>query len=209
VLVWANDNLAAVVPILVAVGTGIGILIQRKISGQAHVEDQESIERAIRLHNLLKTENMTLQEAKSLRDRFRRQRGGIVRAEADAIVTMTADAIKREPKIENADADFDKPIPYEHTTAGMRLKAAEELAMLEAQLSYAVSEFAHDCSEARASALYAAQDAWELFRDADSEVAGLLWEGGTGAPLLAIGRRIELTEQRIKDIRLAQAEAKL
>lgn len=204
---WLIKYSAVLVPLALLLAAAAGYFFRRAISGQAHAEDQESLERAIRLNSLLNSEGMSLKEAKELREHFRKGSGGITKAEAEAIVAKTAEAEEREHSADPA--NWRTSVPFEHTTVGMGLKAREELDGLEGQLNYAVGEFAHECSEAREEALYKAQDAWKTFREAESDLASLLWEGGTGASLLYVGRMIELTEQRIKDIRLAQAEAKL
>lgn len=185
------------------------VLLRRWITSQAAVEDHESIERALNLKKLLATEGLSLSEARQLRDNFRRGHGNLLAAEANAVITKEIEAEASGTHLEYQTGDASGPIPYEYTTAGMATKAGAELDALEGQLKYAIGELAHNMTEARAHQLYKAQDAWEKYRGAEAEFAGLLWEGGTGAQLLRLGRMIDLTEQRLRDIALSKAESDL
>lgn len=159
------------------------------------------------LKKLLESEGISMTEARELRDEFRRGRGSLTKAEAEAIVEKTAEA-EKFARLEPRDGD-PHHVRFVDTNFGMQAKAKAELEVLDSQLEYVVNEFAHECSEARQHSLFETQEAWSKFRTAESEFAGLAWEGGSGAPLLALSRMVELTEQRIRDVRLAQAEANL
>ena len=212
-MTWVSENLAVVLPFIVCIAGGIGYLLDRVISGKSHIEDQESLERTIRLHKLLQTEGLSLHEAKKMRDEFRRGHGNLLAAEAKTVVQKHVAAQDQGEKLGNPDNEaplnIDTPIPFEETTAGMRVKAASELEALDAQLHYAVHELAHDLTDARAASLHETQERWFKWRETEAEFAALLFEGGTGAPLLGTARMIELTEQRLRDLALAKAEADL
>lgn len=204
---WNIETLALYVPIAAIVLGGVGYLGRRWITGQAHIEDQESLERAIRLQRLLNEEGISLDEAKSLRDQFRQSRGGFTQAEANAIAAKVAEAEEREKETVGLDAP--NKTPFEETTIGMGIRARAELDILEESLACAVEQLREDCTENRKNSLDEAQKAWSKFRDADAKLASLLAEGGTLAPLLYTGHQIYLTEQRIKEIRLMKAETNL
>lgn len=203
---WIIKNISIISPIVLLFLAGLGFIFKRRIKGDAHLEDQSSIEQAIRLKKLLEAEGMTLKEARQLRDEFRQSRGSLTKAEAQAIVDITAEA---ENHVTLGSSEIGDEVKFEETTIGMRLKLAAELDVLDSQLNYVVTEFAHECTEARQISLYRAQKSWKAYRTADGRFAALAWEGGSGAPLLQTSRMIELTEQRIKDLRLAQAESNL
>ncbi|NVD44317.1 DUF1311 domain-containing protein [Altererythrobacter sp. HHU K3-1] len=203
---WATANFAALVPILIAIGTGIGILVQRKLSGQIHFEDEASLERTIKLKQLMDSERMTVEEVRTLRKKFRNSRGGIVGAEARAIARKSETAVLvDDPKGKT----WPGKAPYHETTAGMATKAGAELDILNGKLRLMIGELAHNLSESRVAQLYEAHDAWETYCAADAKYAALLLEGGTGESLLYAGRMIELTEQRLQDLALYQAEKDL
>ena len=88
----------------------------------------------------------------------------------------------------------------------MRAKAGAELEALEAELRYALLELKNMSSKSRATSLLEAQADWEKFRDSEATFASLSWEGGSGAPLIYLATKIELTEQRLKALALAKAE---
>ena len=212
-MIWVAENLAVVLPLIIFIAGGIGYLLDRLISGKAHTEDQESLERTVRLHKLLQTEGMTIEEAKELREDFRRGNGNLLAAEAKTVVQKHVTALDEGQNLSTSDfeatTDLYASIPFEETTAGMRVKAASELEALDAQLHYAVHELAHDLTDKRASSLHKTQERWFRWRETEAEFAALLFEGGTGAPLLGTARMIELTEQRLRDLALAKAEADL
>lgn len=196
---------------LLLVGGGIGYLGDRWIKGQRHVEHAESLERTIRIKKLLETENMSLEEANALMKAFRQGSGSLAQAEAKALIERQVKAEAQSPEhTEKASmvAD-DGKVPFEETTVGMRMEVGMRLEALDGELRYLLAQLAHECSDTRAASLYDAQEAWEAFRLREADFQGLLWEGGTGAPLLGTARMVDLTEQRIQDIRLAIEEARL
>ncbi len=205
-LEWVANYSVIVVPVMMIASGAGGFFLRRLISGQAEVEDQESLERAINLDRLLKSEGLSLREAKELREKFRSSGDdSLLKAQAELIVAKNEEA----EMLSDESLFSSRGVTFADTTLGMQLKTAGELSKLDNDLQFAIVEFAQECTETRHHALYDAQEAWESYRKAEASFASLLWEGGTGAPLLGAARMIELTEQRIKDIRLAQAEAKL
>ncbi|ASP30049.1 hypothetical protein CHH26_07250 [Qipengyuania flava] len=204
---WIVANIVGLVPLLVLFGLGVGYLIRRQLSGQAHIEDQESLERTIRLKQLMDTEGMSLDELKELRDKFRNSRGGLIGVEARTLIEKKTAA---EVFVDNTEATSESgKIAFDETTAGMAIKAGAELDNLNGQLAVAVGELTHELSERRASQLFQAQETWETFRAAEAEYAALLFEGGTGAKLIRLAKMIELTEQRLRELALYQAEKDL
>lgn len=97
---------------------------------------------------------------------------------------------------------------FEDTTVAQKLKLGEELDRLNTEMKQLVAQFAHDCSDIRARSLYEAQQEWENYRRAEGEFSSLLFESGTAAPLLGMSRMLELTQQRIQDLRLAMAQSR-
>lgn len=208
------DNLSVVLPVAAMLLAGIGWLVRRRVTRQADVEDNASLERAVNLHKLLREEGMTLEEAKELREQFRSSKGGFTGVEASAIAAKVAEAEKREDERVLLEGDkelteLNGEIRFEDTTVGMGIRAQAELEVVEESLSFAVQQFSEECSAARQASLIEAQIAWAEFRDKDSSLASLMFEGGSAASILYIRHKIELTEQRIKDIRLMQAESNL
>lgn len=206
-MTWTTETFLVLVPIVVVVLAAIGYLVRRWLTGQAAVEDQESLERAIKLQKLLNEENLSLDDAKALRVQFRASRGGFTQAEADAIAAKLAEAEEREN--ETVGSIESGQIAFEDTTIGMQIKATAELEVLDASLEHAVDQLRYSCSESRLKRLEEAQEAWLSYRDADAHLASLVAEGGSLAPLLFTGHQIDLTEQRIKDIRLMLADTNL
>jgi uncharacterized protein YecT (DUF1311 family) len=202
----AVETLAIFVPIILAAGAAIGWLVKRRVTGQADAEDHASLERTINLNKLLREEGISLEEAKQLREEFKRSKGGLTGAEAQAVAAKMAEAEERERERVILD---DPRTPFEETTVGMNIKARAELEVLEGSLAHTVQDFMEECSPARKESLIEAQRAWLEFRDRDAELASLLAEGGTLASMLYVGHQISLTEQRIKEMRLMQADANL
>lgn len=200
------QNLEVFIPLLLAIGAAIGWLIKRQVTGQADAEDHASLERTINLRRLLREEGISLEEAKQLREEFKKSKGGLTGAEAQAVAAKVAEAEERERERVILD---DPRTPFEETTVGMNIKARAELEVLEASLEQTVQDFLEECSPARKQSLIDAQQAWLLFRNKDAELASLLAEGGSLASMLFVGHQISLTEQRINEIRLMQADANL
>lgn len=65
-------------PLAIIVLGGIGYLLRRRITGQAEIEDQESLKRTVKLQQLLDEQGLSLEDAKSLREQFRQGRGGMM-----------------------------------------------------------------------------------------------------------------------------------
>lgn len=204
---WFTSNLAGLVPLLVLFGMGIGYLIRRQMSGQAHFEDQESLERTIKLKQLLDAEGLSIQDVKELREQFRNRRGSLLGVEARALAIKEAEqaTILDDPEGKT----WPGKVPFKETNVGISIKAGAELDNLNGQLNFAIVELAQQHSERRALQLYEAQAKWESYREAESEYAALLLEGGTGANLVGVARMIELTEQRLRDVALHQADEDL
>jgi uncharacterized protein YecT (DUF1311 family) len=205
---WFTRNAAALTPLVAIVFAAAGYLLRRWLTGERHREESDSIERAVQLKRLLDAEGMTLEAAVRLRDQLRSPRGPTLMAEARAIAEQqaitseeqAAQAIAADPEI------ADREIGFEETTVGMGFKLSAELEGVEAQLRYAIADLAHVSTASRSDALDHAQVAWEGYRDTEAEFAALLFEGGTGAPLLGTARMVELTERRLSDIRACRAE---
>jgi uncharacterized protein YecT (DUF1311 family) len=200
---WLNENTGILLPVVAALFTGIGYLIKRQLTGERHKENADSIEKAIQLKRLLDVEGMSIEDAKILRDRLHGKRGATIQAEAKAILARESQEISASDFTASPSA---RRNAFEDTTVGMSYKISVELSAIEGQLDYAVADMASVCTDARADALDAAQKAWEDYRDKEAEFAALLFEGGTGAPLLGASRKIELTELRLGDLRQARAE---
>ena len=199
---WINENAGLLLPLVAVLFTGVGFLIKRWLTGERHREQADSLEKAVQLKRLLDAEGMTLEDAVSLRDRLRGNVGALMQAQAREVLARQRD---ENPMEESASFSMD-PVPFEETTVGMGAKVSSELAELEGQLEYVLADLAHQCSENRGEALRMAQTAWESYRDREAEFTAMQWEGGTGAPLLGAARKVELTEKRLAELRLARAE---
>lgn len=206
-MTWTVETFAVIVPIVVVALGAIGYLGRRWLTGQAVIEDQESVERAVKLQKLLDEEGLSLDEARALRDKFRASRGGFTQAEADTIAAKLAEAEEREN--ETLGSFESGQIAFEDTTIGMQIKATAELEILDASLEHVVNQLRSNCSESHLQSLEKAQQAWSRYRDANADLASFLAEGGTLAPLLFTVNQIDLTEQRIKEIRLMLADTNL
>lgn len=193
---------SSLIPLAIVLLTGVGYLIRRRLTGQQHRENEESIERAVRLKRLLTEDGMTIEEAIALRDRIRAGRSAALKAAMEA-------SIDEDAKMTNDFGDESSGsanVPFEETNLGMRQAFHENLKSLEAQLEDAVADLGAVTSEARAECLKRTQRAWEAFRESEAEFSALLYEGGSGAPLLATARKVELTEQRLAEVKQARAE---
>ena len=204
---WLSD-VGPIVPILLLVAAGIGYLIRRRISGQAEVEDQESLERTLRLKKLLEAEQMSVEEVVELRETFRRGKGGLLGAEARALVEKGIEAEKAALD-GNPDKRTEPSVAFEDTTLGMVATTGAELKAIDAQLEVAVLALSSQHSEARASQLRKSQAAWERFCQADADYASLVFEGGSLARVARVTRLVELSEERLRELALYQAESDL
>lgn len=187
------------IPIVLAVGGAAGWFAQRLITGQHHKEDAESIRQAVELKVYLDQHEITLPEAKQMRDSIRQGMQPISPAMARAISEGEAGA-----------AALSSRVDFRDTTIGMKLGMSMRLEQLDAEIGYLVTAVSHDASVARQSAIEASQAAWLEYRTKESEVAELLWEGGSGAPLLGLSRRVEISEARKQELeRMVTEEAEL
>ena len=193
----------AAIPIVAAISGLAGWLLQRRITGARHTEDADSIKQAVEFQKFLTGEGLSLSQARQLRDNLRDGRQPITPAMAQAIS-------ERQP-IPDLLTDEELSVrrnraEFRDTTVGMKLGLAVRLQQLDAAIDYLLAEIAHDSTPARAQALDAAQNAWKEFRSRDAEAAALLWEGGSGAPLLGLSRQVEMSEQRMNELELMKAE---
>lgn len=183
---------------LVLVGGALGWVIRRWLTGAHHKEDTDSIKQAVELNSFLQQHGMSFAEARQLRDSLRDGK--------QLITPAMAKALNEQPERPNSDSDDDSANPthrigFSDTTAGMKLGMGMRLEQLNAELQYLIAELSHGFSPAREHALLQAQESWEKFRADDAVVSALLWEGGTGAPLLDLSRQVELTEDRVAQLR--------
>ena len=99
VLNWISENSTLVVGLLMILSTALGYFGNRLITRQAHVEDQESLERTIRIKSLMEAEKLSLEEVKKLRDQFRSGGANLISTEARAIVDKKVEAEKAKAKL--------------------------------------------------------------------------------------------------------------
>lgn len=200
---WVNEYAALILPLVALAFTGVGYLLKRLLTGESHRENAESIERAVQLKRLLDAEGLSLEEAIALRNQMNERRGAYLEAKVHAAVSREREELEL-PAWERAERD--QPFPFEDTTLGMGAKVHADLGKLESEMEYLIAKMSHSCSEARELALKKSQRAWQVFCDREAEFAGLLFEGGTGAPLLGAARKLALMEQRISDLQTSIAE---
>jgi uncharacterized protein YecT (DUF1311 family) len=131
---------------------------------------------------------VSIEDAREFRDRLR--------LGAETITPQVATALS-----ERSEEGWDGYVDYADTTAGMIDSISQRLSQLEIDLDNALEALVVSASPARAEALTEADVAWREYRSKDATFAGLLFEGGTAAPLMRGSRMIELTEQRVKELR--------
>jgi uncharacterized protein YecT (DUF1311 family) len=201
-----KDNLPALIPVVILVLGGIGFLIKRYITGQHHREHAESIEKTLQVKKLLDESGLTIDEAIKLRD--------VLNGAKQHSETLLKPEYQNPNILSSDDVDdtslevYSRTSKFETSTVGMDYKLSCNLRKIEADLEFAIADLHSVCSEARSEALEKAQKAWELFRAREAKFASLLFEGGTGAPILAGGKKIELTERRLNEVRAERDEVR-
>jgi len=193
-----------VAAILVLGGGAIGWWLRRWTTGERHKEEADSIKQAVELRRYLEEQGLSFEEARAIRDGLRQGRQTITPAIAKALSAL-ADVTQAGQAENDFDAELG-PIGFSETTYGMKFGLAMRLEQLDAELKYLIEELAHRFSPTRAEALSRSQESWQKFRTDDAAVSELLWEGGTGAPLLGLSRMVNLTEDRIDHLRRMQKE---
>ena len=193
----------SLVPVLLTVGgvvcTAVGWFARRWITGQHHKEDAESIRQAVELKLFLDQHEISLPEAKQMRDNLRQGKQPVSPAMAKALVESEAEAVAVDGRID-----------FRDTTIGMAQGLSMRLEQLDSEIDYLLTTLSYGASETRQVAIAASQEAWREYRLKDGEVARLLWEGGTGAPLLDLSRQVEISETRKAELeQVIEAEAQL
>lgn len=193
-----------IIPAVLFVLGGLGFVVKRYITGQHHRENAESLEKALQIKNLLDGAGLTIDEAIKLRDVINgtNRNSEITLKNNNKISEMSSTDDTCDTSLEG----HSRHSKFETTTIGMDYRISCDLRKIEADLEFAIADLHSVCSEARSEALEKAQKAWELFRTREAKFAALLFEGGTGAPILAGGKEIELTERRLNEIRAERDE---
>ncbi len=196
---------------------GIGYIIKRHLTGRAFLDEHESLSKAVDLSEKLNEHGLSIDEARQLRDEYRRSAGGYW-AWVDSLKSEKAkdDEERNKGSVflyrdEGSPDDLgeDDEVSFEDTTVGMKIKAGSELEVLSAVLDHEIEKLRQTCSDARARSLDTAQAVWERYRDADAELSSLNYEGGSMAGLIYLARQIDITESRIEEIRQLNREARI
>jgi uncharacterized protein YecT (DUF1311 family) len=182
---------------ILMIGSGAaGYYWDRWVRRSRQTEDAQSIAQTIALRRMLAEEGLSFKEARELRDRFFSGREPITPAIARALVDQ------RVPEDEVPDDTLD----FGQTTVEMVGGLAERLDALKVEIEKAMSDLMADASPTRIEAMRQAHQAWEEFAAREGDVAGLLFEGGSGAPILNLASQVQLAETRLNELRLMKAE---
>jgi hypothetical protein len=184
------------VAVLMIASGAVGYLLDRRIRRSRRSEDVESVAQTIALRRMLNEEGLSFEEARDLRDRFFSGREPITPAIAEAIVNQ------RQPDDEFPEETFDPG----KTTVDMIEGLSARLDDLKVEIEQAMADLMAGASPARLEAMRQAHAAWEEFVRREGGVAGLLWEGGTGAPVLNLATQVQLAENRLNELRLKKVE---
>lgn len=185
-----------VVAILIIGAGGAGYLLDRWIRRSPKTEDADSIYQTVVLRKLLLEEGISFEEARAMRERLYSGREIITPAIAKAIAEQQA----------SGDRVPDDTVGTGTSSIEIAAGLSDRLDHLLGEIDFAMAEVMQGASPARHGAMRQAHAAWEEFVARESEVAGLRWEGGTGAPLLGLARKIELMETRLNELRIMKAE---
>ncbi|WP_271077099.1 lysozyme inhibitor LprI family protein [Aurantiacibacter sp. MUD61] len=177
---------------------GVGWLIKRWTTKAKDTEDVQGLMTVVGLHKVLREEGLSMEEAVRIREGIRSGKLSVTPAIADAIAN-------REP-ISGLLDEAEKTTDFYNTTVGMKLEAGMRFEKLNAELALVISEFTHSMNPERFDFFEKSQKAWVRYRECETSFTASLWSGGSGAPLLGLARSIEITEQRIDELKLQIAE---
>lgn len=184
--------------VVTIVAGAIGYFADRWIRRSSGQERADRIIQTLELKRRLREEGLSIEEADAFASGVMQGRYYFGPRE---IGVLNQPTIEPTAPLGEAVVDDTADFGFADTTAGMRLGLGNRLAELEGQMAFALAELKHRASPVRVEAYDVAQRAWEQFACKEAEAAALLFEGGTGAPLLGLGRRISLAEQRLNNLR--------
>ena len=196
---WLATNANWAVPLLVLAGGAGGYLIDRIITRKSRSEDARSLIETVELKRRLDEAGMTIHGARELRDAI--HRGSL------SSNTRLIGIINEDPAPLGSHVSDDAQYPqFGDTTMGMIEGLSAKLKQIDADIDLVLAELIYQSSPARAEAWRNSQRAWLGFRQKEAEAAGLLFEGGSGAPVLRVSRLVDLAEVRFADLRQALSE---
>lgn len=196
-------SIEALIPIVIVIIGALGWLLKRWITGSHYSDDAQSIKTAVELQVWLAEKGLSFHEARALRDALRSGRQPITPAIAEAITQRRPIP---GPDLDTLNSGVQEKIDFSETAVGMKMGLSMQLTQLDAEIDFLIASLSNGSTPVRLDAISASHRAWIKFRDKDSQVAALLMEGGTGAPILALSRRVEISEHRRNELQLMVTE---
>ena len=196
---WMATNANWAVPVLLATAGAAGYLLDRFFTKKGRSEESRSLIETVELKRRLDESGLTLEGARNLRDAIHK---GDLNANARLV-----GIINEEPAQLGIHVSDDAHYPrFGDTTLGMIEGLNTKLKQIDADIDLVLADLIYRSSDARADAWRSSQEKWLAFRQEDGEAFGLLFEGGSGAPVLRLSRLVELAEIRLADLRQELAE---
>lgn len=196
---WIATNANWAVPLALVASGAAGYLLDRIITKKGRSEESRSLIETVELKRRLDEAGLTLEDARSLRDAIQK---GDLTASARVIGIINEEPAPLGTHVSD-DADYPQ---FGDTTLGMIEGLTAKLKQIDDDIDLALLDLIYRSSDARADAWRSSQESWLAFREDDGEAAGLLFEGGSGAPVLRASRLVDLAEIRLADLRQALAE---
>lgn len=196
---WLSNNAAWAVPLLMLAGGAAGYLLDRIITKKTRSEEARSLIETVELKRRMDEAGMTMDGVRELRD-------AISKGNLPSNVRMIGIINEKPAPLGVHVSDEAESLRFGDTTMGIIEGLRTKLTQIDGDIDLVLAELIYQSSEARAEAWRNSQETWLSFRDNEAEAAGLLFEGGTGAPVLRISRLVELAEVRLADLRQALAD---
>lgn len=196
---WLATNANWAAPLLVLVGGAGGYLLDRIITKKSRSENARSLIEAVELKRRLDEAGLTMHGARELRDAIHK---GSLTSNVSLIGIINEELAPLGSHVSD-DAKYPQ---FGDTTMGMSEGLSSKLQQIDADIDLVLAELIYQSSSARADAWRISQKSWLVFRRKEAEAAGLLFEGGSGAPILQVSRLVDLAEVRLADLRQALSE---
>jgi uncharacterized protein YecT (DUF1311 family) len=186
-LPWKEIFLVIATSLTTAVVGGVAYLIRRRIEGSSGASQLERRSKVLALHKELKTEGMTISDLDRLEDELSRRR-------------KVAHRIEDQVAAELAQQRNWQPAPGQ-SQAEMNILGGADLEISRAMLARAVLELEMHHGSSGVELLRAAQEAWEVYANAEAKFGASMFEGGTAYPTIFLSELERLTVSRVAQIR--------
>lgn len=192
----SNTFKLLLVPILGALYAAGRYLGKRKIERTSESEEIKQLHEIVDLRQKMENLNLTTTDVRSFREEV------LGKSVKQAVATATyyierAEYLHEQPRLL---LDGDSQVI---TQADMNAQAFEQFARADNELTSLVLEKMAVYEPEEAAAFQQAQDAWNKWRQAESEWESKVWEGGSMRPLMVATRLESLTRERIAAIHVS------